>query len=555
MPRKLSITPTEEQLNCVAMARDMQDMRIEAYAGATKTTTLKLIAHDLSTKRGLYLAFNKSVVLAAKFPSNVTAKTIHSLAYSTHGRVFGRRLDTRITGRLVAEALGLSDFSGNGQLIMSASDLGAYLLTTVEMFCRDLEPAITKEHMPLPDLASMEVSAEDIRTFLWSNYKSQAWKLWEKMSSPTSTFPSRHGVYMKLWALSGPMVTGYDYILLDEAQDACPLMLSVMRRQRIPVFYVGDRFQQIYSWRGAVNAMSLIETDRVAYLTKSFRFGKDLASMADMLLCAMGANVALRGNEAVETHLEEVDRPAAILCRTNANVSKWVMEAVLSGDTDFSATGTEDGLEFFESAVALKKGKSGKGKYKLFKSWGELCAYSQTADGGDLANFVRLEREYGAEFAAESLKKVAKNTPEKASRVISTAHRAKGCEYSSVLLDDDFRGPQDAGYQVEDARVFYVAMTRAIDALDMKRAEEVFMDLLGGIDARPKVADAGVASTVVNILPMPAMDFTLTTPVYKPTKRKAATTGVRSTRYKRTGAWSKRKSHGAAKRKTVAKAW
>jgi hypothetical protein len=558
MSRKSLITPTEEQIHCVEMSRDMQDMRIEAYAGATKTTTLKLIAQDNPAKKGLYLAFNKGVVMAAKFPSNVTAKTIHSLAYGTHGRVFKDRLDTRITGRLVADSLGLSDFSGNGQLIMSAADLGSYLLSTVENFCRDLELAIGMEHMPVPDLASMEISAQDIRLFLWNSYKSQAWKLWEKMSSPTSTFPSRHCVYMKLWALSSPIITGFDYILLDEAQDACPLMLAVMRRQRIPVFYVGDRYQQIYSWRGAVNAMSLIDTQRVAYLTKSFRFGHELASMADMLLCAMGADVTLRGNEKVDTQLVELDKPAAILCRTNANVSKWVMEAVLSGDTDFAATGTEDAIEFFASAIALKKGKPGKGKYKLFKSWGELCAYSLTGDGGDLANFVRLEREYGAEFATEALKKVADKTPEKASRVISTAHRAKGCEYSSVMLDDDFRSPLDARYQEEDSRLFYVAMTRAINVLDMTRCEEVFVDLLThrmGTPLAQKAADVvqEVAPVTTHILSLPPMDFTLTAPVYKPSKRKAATPASR-TRLKRIPSWAKKTRYGTSKRKAYAKA-
>lgn len=552
MTRKFSLKPTDEQIVCIEAASKLEDLRIEAYAGAAKTTTLKLIAQSLSPKKGLYLAFNKSVVLAADFPSNVKARTVNSVAYAKTGKAFKKRLNTRITGRLVAETLGLSDFSGNGQLIMSASDLGAFLLTTIDRFCRDMEPVLKLEHMPMPELKSMEISAESIRLFLWNNYQHQAWKLWEKMSSPTGTFPSRHGVYMKLWAISEPVIKGLDFIMFDEAQDADPLMLAVMARQKIPVFYVGDRYQQIYAWRGAVNAMDKIQTNHVARLTKSFRFGSELASMADMLLCAMGADVTLRGNDDVATELAELDRPTAILCRTNANVTKWVMQAVKAGDTDFAATGSEDALEFFASSAALKKGKPGKGKYKLFKSWGEMFAYSLTSDGADLANYFRIEREYGAEFAAGALKKIADNEPGKVSRVISTAHRAKGMEYSEVLLDDDFRSPLDARYKEEDSRLLYVAMTRAMHALDMTRVDAAFVDMLthGTTPQRePKQTEGGAVRSVMDVIALPAVDFTLTTPTFKPSRSKAGTGGAPRTGYKRVGGWTRRKSHGVAKKK------
>ncbi len=548
---KLSFTPTDEQIVCVETAGLMEDMRMEAYAGATKTSTLKLIAQSLSPKKGLYLAFNKSVVLSANFPSNVTKKTVNSVAYAKFGRPFHQRLKIRITGRLVAETLGLSDFSGNGRLIMSASDLGAYLLSTIDRFCRDMEPTLKMEHMPVPDLASMEISAESIRMFLWNSYQNQAHALWQKMSAPTGSFPSRHGVYMKLWALSMPVITGYEFILFDEAQDADPLMLAVMDYQKIPVFYVGDRYQQIYQWRGAINAMDKIQTKHVARLSQSFRFGPELASMADMLLCAMGADVPLRGNDAVATELVELDRPTAILCRTNANVSKWVMEAAKSGDTNFAATGTDEAIEFFTSVAALKRGKPGKGKYKLFKSWDEICAYSKTADGADLGSYIRLEREYGSSFVAETLKKVSKNEVATARRVISTAHRVKGMEFDEVLMDDDFRSPLDARYQPEDARLFYVAMTRAKYALDIKRADDVFVDLITHCTPMQSGVEGvtpGAGRPVIHVGVFPVADFVLTSPVFKPTKSKVSVGSARPARYARAKTWSKRASYGASKR-------
>jgi hypothetical protein len=45
-----------------------------------------------------------------------------------------------------------------------------------------------------------------------------------------------------------------------------------LRAQQCQVIYVGDPYQQIYEWRGAVNAMEHIRAPECA-LTESFRFG------------------------------------------------------------------------------------------------------------------------------------------------------------------------------------------------------------------------------------------------------------------------------------------
>ena len=81
MPAYMS-DPTEEQLNALNMAMDHKSFKVVAYAGAGKTTTLKLIGERLRG-RGLYLAFNKAIANDArqKFPGHVDCRTFHSLAY------------------------------------------------------------------------------------------------------------------------------------------------------------------------------------------------------------------------------------------------------------------------------------------------------------------------------------------------------------------------------------------------------------------------------------------------------------------------------------------
>ena len=52
----------------------------------------------------------------------------------------------------------------------------------------------------------------------------------------------------------------------------------------MPVILVGDPNQQIYQFRGAVNALHSFDADRTFYLTQSFRFGPEVAFAANCCL-------------------------------------------------------------------------------------------------------------------------------------------------------------------------------------------------------------------------------------------------------------------------------
>lgn len=78
---------TDEQKRIVDLSKSMDKneiLAIQACAGSGKTSTLEEIALANPKQRFLYLAFNKSIATEAgeKFPKNVEAKTIHSLAFN-----------------------------------------------------------------------------------------------------------------------------------------------------------------------------------------------------------------------------------------------------------------------------------------------------------------------------------------------------------------------------------------------------------------------------------------------------------------------------------------
>ena len=58
----MTFTKTQEQLDIIEFAKSGKDLIIQAYAGSSKTYTLKSIAEALPEKRILYIAFNKAIV-------------------------------------------------------------------------------------------------------------------------------------------------------------------------------------------------------------------------------------------------------------------------------------------------------------------------------------------------------------------------------------------------------------------------------------------------------------------------------------------------------------
>jgi predicted AAA+ superfamily ATPase len=73
---------TTQQNEIIESIPKYKNIKINAFAGTGKTTTLKLIANKYKEKKILYLAFNSSIKNEASkiFPSNSFIKTTHGLA-------------------------------------------------------------------------------------------------------------------------------------------------------------------------------------------------------------------------------------------------------------------------------------------------------------------------------------------------------------------------------------------------------------------------------------------------------------------------------------------
>ena len=290
------------------------------------------------------------------------------------------------------------------------------------------------------------------------------------MVDPNDAIPLGHDGYLKLWALRGPKIRG-DFILVDEAQDTNPVVLDVLQLQSAQLVYVGDRYQQIYEWRGAVNAMESVAADRTCYLTMSFRFGQPIADFATRILRQLGEGRPLRGDPSVQSKIG-MTRPNTILARTNAGAMTAIIEALNANLRPHLVGGKEEMMGLLRGVADLKDNRpSTEPMFFGFQSWAEVLEFVHEHEDDQLTPFVNLVVSHSERQLMWALNRTVEE--DRADLVISTAHKSKGREWDNVRLLDDFHTstfrPAGRGPAVDpsEARLFYVAATRARRELEV----------------------------------------------------------------------------------------
>lgn len=471
--------PTDEQSAVLDAFLDGANVVVEAGAGTGKTSTLRLLAAAAGAgRRGLYIAYNAPVAKAArgKFPSNVDCRTAHSLAFAEIGARYAHRLpkrsnrgeDTadgpkRLPASEVAKVLGLRG-EALGKRYLTGPALARLADETVAAYCRSADAEIRAEHVP---------QAEGMDGRAWADLAAlllpAARKLWADLCDVNGRLWFEHDHYLKMWQLTEPVLPAR-YIMLDEAQDADPVIAAIVGAQaHAQLVYVGDRSQAIYGWRGAVDAMATFEGRRLR-LTQSFRFGQPIADEANEWLSLLGADLRLTGTDTVASTVgnSAMVGEDAILCRTNGGAIGAVIKELQAGRRVALVGGGKDIKRF---AFAAKDLMAGKGcslpELAAFKTWAALCEYvDEERAGCDLKVMVKMVQRYGPGTLIDTVNRLS--TEDVAEVTVSTAHKAKGLEWPAVRIADDFAPPED-GDEPERAELMlaYVACTRAQNALDV----------------------------------------------------------------------------------------
>lgn len=147
---------------------------------------------------------------------------------------------------------------------------------------------------------------------------------------------------------------------------------------------VGDKYQQIYEWRGAVNAMEKIVTDHSVDLTTSFKFGHGIASYASTILGLLGERVSICGNTKMDSQIGSA-RPDAILTRTNASAISATIEELDANRRPHLVGGSTELLEMLRGVQDLRKGEqSTVPGFFGFTNWNEVVEFAKSGEAPHL---------------------------------------------------------------------------------------------------------------------------------------------------------------------------
>lgn len=277
-----TIVPTDEQNNVCAMSEIHNQMKISAFAGAAKSTTLCMVAEQ-NIVPSLMLTFNKSLAEEAKdkFPSWVTCKTTHSLAYASFGAQLRHKLsrpqgpyrNVAGTGTEISKYFKTGDFvyviEGEARK-MKAGGVGVAIKETVAKFEQSADCEIGYQHVSTSPCD--QILLRDKKSLRAYKYLvlSCAQKLWDLRINLRSDVLATHDTYLKLYQLSKPDLSQYEVLYLDEVQDTSPVVLDIFLQQegRCKLYAVGDAYQNIYCQPAGTKVLKVTspeETSKLSY--------------------------------------------------------------------------------------------------------------------------------------------------------------------------------------------------------------------------------------------------------------------------------------------------
>ena len=456
--------------------------RVIAYAGAAKTTCLIEFAKARPNNSFLNLAYNRSIrdENKNKFGSNTSVMTTHQLAFATVGREYKNRIGN------------LTYFDAKEILNTQNWRLTKDSLDVLRSFYSSADKQIHIGHFEGVTVPAPSSKAKRYYKFVLEC----ATLLWKAQDDINGRCKVEHDFYLKKYFLTSShlVASRYDYFLIDEFQDTTPAFLAFLKNCNLPMVAVLDPYQQVYRWRGAIDAGedSHFQDDKTETLrlTMSFRFGKKIAAVANDLLTLLGERVPLVGYKETDVVSQKIPEDINLESKTITYLHRTVIgtiETAIEMAANKRKTFWVGGIDSYDipnikdvcylSLGELEKIENRKLK-KRFPNFSYYREYSEETGDLEAKRSVRLIDRYTDEGLLKKLDGLNKWVVEdefEALSILSTIHRSKGLEWDWVKLADMTeyenliaeKGEEEEEWQYikDELHLYYVAATRAIEGL------------------------------------------------------------------------------------------
>jgi ATP-dependent exoDNAse (exonuclease V) beta subunit len=235
-------------------------LAVKSVAGSGKTTTLLELSKIHSSKKILYIAFNKSLITEVKDKIS-TQKITNLIPYTFDALmrdVFIAKTDLEDVNIIDLKPQNISDVVE--WFNKKPYKLKNYFIKYFSKFCN-------------------QTKYSDMKTYcekVLGGDKKLLNTMWQKtLSYDLITFDSiRKLVEINHWA-KGYLDKKYDMIFIDESQDFDSTMLKILLEDTtIPKLFVGDTRQAIYEWKGSINAFDKLPSNSlILEFYSTFRVG------------------------------------------------------------------------------------------------------------------------------------------------------------------------------------------------------------------------------------------------------------------------------------------
>lgn len=448
-------------------------INITGVPGAGKTTLAVQIAELSKQSNVLYLSFGKENTLKVRqrLAGKATCLSFH--AFAKNGmNINSQRIVNRVTLSLINQCTKNTEHA-----LHSAKELEC-IMVMLEMFCKS-NLKLEVSHKLLDKKDTFPKLTKEDRDRVNNSFLAYWRSLWNEKSN----LPITHDMYLKEFSLKKISIP-YTTILVDESQDLNDTMHELINKiylynKKSKIISFGDPCQQIFSFRGS--SRRFLEADFHYKLTKSYRFGSNLASLCNAFMNKQelhyytDINSDGKGTEIIKSppilsiidSIKSGKRPVLI---SRFNYTLWqVLKECCENKIKCALLGGISNAEFdfLRALNQLYNGNKVRHTALVGMKYIDYKRIAKATNDRSSLLACRFVESVGNNAELFNRMKNSVVSLKDAQVLLTTVHQAKGLEFNDAILLGDFPEVYDTQtkdlikIKDEEAHLLYTAMSRA----------------------------------------------------------------------------------------------